>query len=100
MKTVISVAVALILALSVVPAIAGDGFQALSKMSTDEQALLTPLADSELATVEGTYYGYGDTCIGCANVSVVAVEQSNFNLYGKDVFQLNSATVITRQEIN
>ena len=53
MKTVISVAVALALVLSIVPAFAGDTFRALSSMPAGEQELLTPLNDEQLAAIEG-----------------------------------------------
>lgn len=53
MKIMVSIAVALALVLSVIPAVANDTFQALSKISTDEQVPLTPLADNELAAIEG-----------------------------------------------
>jgi hypothetical protein len=53
MKAIISVAAALALALSCVPAIAGDTFRALSSMPAGEQKLLTPLSDEQLAAVEG-----------------------------------------------
>jgi hypothetical protein len=53
MKTVISLTVALALVLSVVPAIAGDTFRALSSMPAGEQGILTPLSDEQLAAIEG-----------------------------------------------
>jgi aminoglycoside phosphotransferase len=53
MKTIIGLAAALALALSVVPATAGDMFQALSVIPASEQAGLTPLTDDQLAAVEG-----------------------------------------------
>jgi hypothetical protein len=93
MKTVISAAVALALVLSVVPAIAGDTFQALSSMPAGEQGLLTPLSDEQLATIEGE--GWGDTCTFCSNYA--AVYQANIN-YGDYTYQSNFAVV--KQEIN
>jgi hypothetical protein len=53
MKTVISLAAVLALALYAVPATAGDMFQALSLIPASEQAGLTPLTDDQLAAVEG-----------------------------------------------
>jgi hypothetical protein len=53
MKTVISLAAVLALALSAVPATAGDMFQALSLIPAGEQAGFTPLTDDQLAAVEG-----------------------------------------------
>jgi hypothetical protein len=53
MKIVIGLAAALALALSAVPATAGDMFQALSLIPASEQAGLTPLTDDQLAAVEG-----------------------------------------------
>jgi hypothetical protein len=86
MKTVISVAVAFALVLSVVPAIAGDSFQALSGMPAGEQTLLTPLSDEQLATIEGAAYkdGYGMSrygkkhdCCPSVGVNIAKVEQTN-----------------------
>jgi hypothetical protein len=53
MKAVIGLAAALALALSAVPATAGDMFQALSLIPASEQAGLTPLTDDQLAAIEG-----------------------------------------------
>lgn len=53
MKTVISLAAAVVLALSAVPATAGDMFQALSTIPAGERARLTPLTDEHLAAIEG-----------------------------------------------
>jgi hypothetical protein len=94
MKTVISVALALILGLSIIPAMAGDTFQALSKLSTDEQGPLTPLADNELAAIEGGYYD--DICVVCLNIVVIV--QTNVVGYGSFNDQANRASV--SQEIN
>jgi hypothetical protein len=94
MKTVTSVALALILALSVVPTMAGDTFQAFSKMSTDKQDLLTPLADNELAAIEGGFFD--EVCIVCLNIAVI--EQANVDVFGAFNTQVNQAAV--SQEIN
>jgi len=53
MKTVISLAAAVVLALSAVPATAGDMFQALSTIPAGERARLTALTDDQLAAIEG-----------------------------------------------
>ncbi len=53
MKKLISVAMALVLTLAVVPAMAADTFQAFSQMPATDRALLTPLDDDQLAAVEG-----------------------------------------------
>jgi hypothetical protein len=62
MKRFIAVAIALLLALSVAPAMAGDDllanqgtltFHALSTMSTAERAALTPLTGEQLAAING-----------------------------------------------
>ena len=93
MKTVIGVAIALALALSVVPAIAEeDTFQALSTMPAGEQGLLTPLSDEQLATIEGE--GWGDRCTFCSNYA--AVYQANVN-YG---FAKQRNVAVVKQEIN
>jgi hypothetical protein len=93
MKTVIGVAIALALALSVVPAIAEeDTFQALSNMPAGEQELLTALSDEQLAAIEGEG---AEICTFCSNYA--AVYQANIN-YGSFVRQRNVAVV--KQEIN
>jgi hypothetical protein len=53
MKTVIGLAAALVLALSAVPALPGDMFQALSTIPAGERVHLTPLTDDQLAVIEG-----------------------------------------------
>jgi hypothetical protein len=53
MKTIISLAAAVVLALSAVPATAGDMFQALSAIPAGERARLTALTDDQLAAIEG-----------------------------------------------
>jgi hypothetical protein len=73
MKKALSLALALALTLAVVPAMAGDDetfgsktpgmFQALSSLSSAEQAALTPLSDDQLAAIEG-----GNPCAGSINV--------------------------------
>jgi hypothetical protein len=94
MKTVISVALALILGLSVIPAMAGDTFQALSKLSTDEQGPLTPLADNELAAIEGGFFD--DVCVVCLNIAVIV--QTNVVGYGD--YNVQSSFAVVSQEIN
>ena len=96
MKTVIGVAIALALALSVVPAIAEeDTFQAFSNMPAGEQGLLTPLSDEQLATIEGE--GWGDACAFCSNYAAVYQANINSSAFSK-VRQRNFAKV--EQEIN
>jgi hypothetical protein len=92
MKTVIGVAVALALALSVVPAMAEDTFQAFSNMPAGEQERLTPLSDAQLATIEGS-----DVCVGCTNAAAVYQANVNSSLFSR-VRQTNVAVV--KQEIN
>jgi hypothetical protein len=53
MKTVISLAAAVVLALSAVPATSGDMFQALSMIPAGERGHLTALTDDQLAAIEG-----------------------------------------------
>jgi hypothetical protein len=92
MKTVIGVAIALALALSVVPAIAEENtFQAFSNMPAGEQGLLTPLSDEQLAAVEGEGV---EICTFCANVAEVYQANVNFGIAS----QTNLAVV--NQEIN
>jgi len=92
MKKFTSIAIAFLLALSVVPAMAADQagsdrepvtfqaldkapltFQAFSKLPAMEREAITPLTDTELAAIEGSV----DICIVCLNVAVIT--QSNIN---------------------
>lgn len=71
MKKFTSIAIAFLLMLSVIPAMAGDqtgsapvmsqavdkappSFQALSKLSVTQRQALTPLTETELASIEGS----------------------------------------------
>ena len=88
MKTFTSIAIAFLLALSVVPAMAADQtnstmesttsqavdqapatFQAFSNLSATEREALTPLTDKELAAIEGSFFD--DVCVVCVNIAVV-----------------------------
>jgi len=92
MKKFTSIAIAFLLALSVVPAMAADQagsdrepvtfqaldkapltFQAFSKLPAMEREAITPLTDTELAAIEGSV----DICIVCLNVAIIA--QTNVN---------------------
>jgi hypothetical protein len=55
MKGMIGVALAFALALCAAPAMAGDTFQAFRTLPAAERARLTPLADDQLAAVEGAW---------------------------------------------
>jgi uncharacterized protein YuzB (UPF0349 family) len=92
MKTVISVVVALALTLSIVPAMAGDTFQAFSQLSAGEQKILAPLTDEQLDVIEGEGSSF---CYFCSNYA--AIYQANVN-YGNRTRQANVAVV--KQEIN
>ncbi len=54
MKQYLGLAMVFALVVSVVPALAGESFHALSPLPAVEQAALTPLDDAQLATIEGT----------------------------------------------
>jgi hypothetical protein len=97
MRHLVIVVVALAMALSVVPAMAGDksvsgtelvALQALSKMPAPERTALTAMTDKELASVEG------------ARVEIeiasnrAKVKQANFCVVCAGVLQANSALVI------
>ena len=92
MKKFASIAIAFLLALAVVPAMAADQtnsamesttsqavdkapatFQAFSKLSATEREALTPLTETELATIEGSFFD--DVCVVCLNIAIV--EQTN-----------------------
>jgi hypothetical protein len=94
MKKYLGLALVVALVVSVVPALAGESFHALSRLPAGEQAALTPLPDAQLASIEGT----GDdveVCIVCLNIAVVT--QVNVAV-GKYIDQVNAAVVV--QEIN
>jgi hypothetical protein len=102
MKKLVLVVVALVVALSVVPAMAGDksvsgnepaAFQALRNMPALEQTALAMMTDKELASVEGAV----NICTFCANAAYVSQNNVNFSAFSK-VRQSNRAYV--RQEIN
>ena len=90
MKTFTSMVMAFFLVLAVVPAMAADQagsdrepvtsqaldqapltFQALSKLPATEREALTPLTDTELAVIEGSF----DVCVVCLNIAIV--DQTN-----------------------
>jgi hypothetical protein len=93
MKKFTSIAIAFLLALSVVPAMAADqagsdrepvtfqaldkaplAFQAFSKLPAMEREAITPLTDTELAAIEGSRV---DVCVVCLNLAVIT--QTNVN---------------------
>ena len=105
MKTFTSIAIAFLLALSVVPAMAADQtnspmepttsqavdkapatFQAFSNLSATEREALTPLTDKELATIEGSFFD--DVCFVCLNIATV--EQTNVAIQDADAFSFVS----------
>jgi hypothetical protein len=65
MKRLIGAVMAVALLVSVAPVVAGDSFQALSRLP----AGLSPLDDAQLAAVEGGW-GY-DFCVDCTNVAEI-----------------------------
>jgi hypothetical protein len=71
MMRLISAVMAVALLVSVAPVVAGDSFQALSRLP----AGLTPLDDAQLAAVEGQGRGGSDDCFFCRNDAEVEVEQ-------------------------
>ena len=84
MKKLIVLGMALALMLSVAPAMAGD-FGALT-------ASITPMTDSELASVQGARGGYFSLkLIAIGNIAVGS--QTNNNLGGSCVLQSNSAGI-------
>src|SRR5215510_8874662 len=115
MKKFTSIAIACLLVLSVIPAMAADQtggtnepvmspavdtapvpFQAFSKLSATERKDLTPLTDTELASVEGSFFLFiSARCYGCSNSAYVW--QSNFVGSGSGVTQSNSSSI---QQLN
>jgi hypothetical protein len=88
MKKFTSIAIAFLLALSVVPAMAADQtdspkesttsqavdkvpatFQAFSNLAATERETLTPLTDKELEAIEGSFFA--DVCTFCSNYANV-----------------------------
>ena len=86
MKAFMSMVMAFFLVLAVVPAMAADQagsdrepvtapaldqapltFQALSQLPATEREALTPLTDTELAVIEGSF----DVCLACLNIAIV-----------------------------
>jgi hypothetical protein len=103
MKKLVIAVVALAVALSVVPAMAGDKtvsgkepatFQALSKMPALERTALTTMTDKELASVEGA--ASCSFAAFCANYARIV--QTNVNAFSFATYQSNSALVF--QSIN
>ena len=93
MKFILGAVLALSLTLSVVPAIAEDSFQALSKMPATDRAFLTPLSDDQLASIEGTRQRLTKT-VGPIDtgVNVAIITQLNVCIRCTDVEQANVAT--------
>jgi hypothetical protein len=109
MKKFTSIAIACLLALSVVPAMAADqtgsdrepvmsqavetapvSFQALSKLAATERQGLVPLTDKELASIEGEGFFNCNVAI-CVNFA--AVSQSNQASYVFYASQYNSTNI-------
>jgi hypothetical protein len=87
MKFILGAVLALSLTRSVVPAIADDTFKAFNKMPAVDRALLTPLSDDQLASIEGT------RLVGPINtgVNVAIITQLNVCIRCTDVEQANVA---------
>ena len=122
MKKFTSIAIAFLVALSVVPAMAADQtnspmesttsqavdkapatFQAFSNLAATERVALTPLTETELATIEGSFLD--DICVVCLNIAIVeqtnAAVQSATSVFGEaenSARQSNYSSV--RQDIN
>lgn len=94
MKIITGVVLVLFLTLPAVPALADDTFRALSKISTKDQALLTPLDDHQLASIEGASHKSGQKTkpinIG---INIAVIPQLNICVLCTDVTQRNAAVV-------
>jgi hypothetical protein len=85
-KAAIGLVLALVLTLSVVPAIVGDHtFHAFSTLSATEQASLAPLPDDQLAAVEGA----ARRGVLIISVQVAVQPQINVCAVCEDVLQTN-----------
>jgi hypothetical protein len=94
MKVIIGVVMALSLTLSVVPAIADDTFQAFSQMSAEDRALLSPLGDDQLASIEGARRRITHTLSPInTGVNVAIITQLNICILCTDVEQANAAAI-------
>src|ERR671937_702841 len=94
MKSIIGVLLALCLTLSVVPAIADDSFQAFHRMPATDQALLTPLSDDQLASIEGARLGITQILDSVnTGVDVGIITQFNICVLCTDVEQANAAAI-------
>ena len=116
MKTFTSMVMAFFLVLAVVPAMAADQagsdrepvtapaldqapltFQALSKLPATEREALTPLTDTELAVIEGSF----DVCVVCLNIAIVT--QTNIAIpvgVGVGVFGSGIGVGAVGQQVN
>jgi hypothetical protein len=94
MKIIIGIVLALSLMLSVVPAIADDTFQAFSKISVKERALLTPLGDDQLSSIEGARYWNANKNGGIGiGINVAVTPQLNICVLCTDVRQGNAGAI-------
>jgi hypothetical protein len=94
MKTIAGIVLALSLTLSVVPAIADDTFQTFRKMSAEERALLTPLGDDQLASIEGTSHSTTTKNVPInIGINVAVTPQLNICVLCRDVTQVNAAAI-------
>jgi hypothetical protein len=84
------------LALSVAPAVAGDTFHALRTLSPVELSNLTPLADDQLAAVEGGHFRDGGDFRGprIIIINIIYLTQINVCEGCDDVTQQNIATTV------
>jgi len=122
MKIFTSIAIAFLLALSVVPAMAADHtnsamesttsqavdkapatFQAFSNLSATEREALAPLTDKELAAIEGSFFD--EICVVCLNIASVTQTNASvqnaargFGKAGNMAYQSNYSRVY--QDIN
>jgi len=91
MKKLTIIAIAFFLALSAIPAMAGDQagntstFQAFSNLPAGQRDTLTPLTDTELAAIEGG----ADVCSFC---TARATAYNNSDIY-QSIYNTGSATV-------
>jgi hypothetical protein len=93
MKTAIGLVLVFALALSAVPAVAGDTFHALRTLPTTDQTGLIPLSDDQLAAIEGQYFRV-DIDVDTDIYQFQSVRQTNSVKYGDYNYQENSAYVV------
>jgi phenylpropionate dioxygenase-like ring-hydroxylating dioxygenase large terminal subunit len=110
MRKYLGLAMVFALVVSVVPALAGESFHALSQLPAGEQAALTPLPDAQLATIAGTGGAAVTQVNGAVGNFIVQlqvngaigdfIDQLHAAFVHHDIFQMNWTTGAPGQQAN